>query len=368
MFKEKKNIVRLVLFLMAAGLAVFSFTYGVVQLGHRESGYQTIDYENTHGDVLYKSGLTLRYWAEGSSAEIRELTANVKKVYSDSLWRNYAYLDARETYEGFVNLATLNNSPGESFVLPETLARILLDAWDKTGRNEGYSVLAGVMYDEWQTLLYLDDATGFDPSENAAQAERLEALAAWTAPDSGLTLEIETAADGTVTACLQVPDDYAKLLAEMETDAPTLDLNLMHDAYLMDLVAEDLRSAGYTDAVLFSKTGLCLMLRPDEYLQVYLRTEDKEPALTAQGPAASVRFAAGERLGDGYGSYMLNGLKRHYWFDARTGGFRNLVDTAVMTGPPDAAALSWELIRLNCSEDPGKLEQAEGIRCTWTPQ
>lgn len=368
MFKEKKNIVRLILFLMAAGLAVFAFTNGVLQLGHRESGYQAIDYETAYGHVLYKSGISLRYWAEGESSQIRELTSAVQKVYSESLYRNYMMLDARETYENVTNLATLNNSPGERFTLPETLAQVLLDAWDKTGRNEGYSVLAGVMYDEWQTLLYLDDATGFDPSENAAQAERLEALAAWTAPDSGLTLEIETAADGTVTACLQVPDDYAKLLAEMETDAPTLDLNLMHDAYLMDLVAEDLRSAGYTDAVLFSKTGLCLMLRPDEYLQVYLRTEDKEPALTAQGPAASVRFTAGERLGDGYGSYMLNGLKRHYWFDARTGGFRNLVDTAVMTGPPDAAALSWELIRLNCSEDPGKLEQAEGIRCTWTPQ
>ena len=34
MFKEKKNIVRLILFLMAAGLAVFAFTYGI----HEVSG------------------------------------------------------------------------------------------------------------------------------------------------------------------------------------------------------------------------------------------------------------------------------------------------------------------------------------------
>ena len=191
MFKEKKNIVRLILFLMAAGLAVFAFTNGVLQLGHRESGYQAIDYETAYGHVLYKSGISLRYWAEGDSSKIRELTTAVQKVYSESLYRNYMMLDARETYESVTNLATLNKSPGESFVLPETLARILRDAWKKTERNEGYSVLAGVMYDEWQTLLYLDDALEFDPSADAARAEFLKTLAAWTAPDSGVTLEME---------------------------------------------------------------------------------------------------------------------------------------------------------------------------------
>lgn len=368
MFKEKKNVVRLVLFLLAAGLAVYAFTSGVAQLGHRESGYQTIDYKNTHGDVLYKSGLTLLYWAEGDSAHIRELTADVREVYSDSLWRNLMMLDAREIYEGVVNLAMLNSSPGEPVVLPAALALVLRDALEKTEKNEGYSLLAGVMYDEWQTLLYLEDAAEADPSVNADQAARLQALAARTAAEDGPALELKTNADGTVTACLHIPEDYAGMLSGMETDAPVLDLNLMHDAYLMDLVAEDLRSAGYTDAVLYSKSGLCLMLRPDEYLQVYLRAEDKEPVLSARGPAASVRFAAGECLSDGYGAYTLNGLKRHYWFDARTGGFRNLVDTAAMTGPPEAAALAWELIRLNCSEDPEQVKQPEGIRCEWTPQ
>lgn len=368
MFKEKKNIVRLVLFLLAAGTAVWGFTYGVARLGHKESGYQTITYEDTHGDVLYRSGLTLLYWAEGDSGTIRELTSAVRKVYSDSLWRNYTLLDARETYEGITNLASVNACPGEKTVLSGTLAEVLKDAWEKTEKNEGYSVLAGVLYDEWQTLLYLEDPSGDDPSADPAKAERLETLSAWTAPDSGLTLETETAEDGTFTVCLQMPEGYRKTLEEMETEAPTLDLNLMHDAYLMDLVAADLRAAGYTDGVLFSRSGFSLMLRTGDTLQVFLRQDDKEPVLTAQGPAASVRFAAGERLSDGYGAYTVNSLKRHYWFDARTGGFRNLVDTAVMAGPPDAAALAWELIRLNCSEDPGQVRQPEGIRCEWTRQ
>ena len=368
MFKDKKIIVRLVLFLLFAGLAVWGITHGVVLIGHRESGYQTIAYEDTHGDILYKSGLILRYWAEGSSAEIRELTADVKKAYSDSLYRNYMLLDARETYDGVVNLATINAQPGEKVVLPAVLAEILQDAWEKTKKNEGYSVLAGALYDEWQTLLYLEDASEFDPSVNAAEAGRMKALSAWTAPDSSLALELETAADGTVTACLYLPEGYVQALSDMEITAPTLDLNLMHGACLMDLVAEDLRTAGYTDAVLYSKNGLCLMLRTGEMLQTYLREDDKQPALTAEGPVASAYFAAGEPLSDGYGGYILNGLKRHYWFDVRTGDFRNLVDRAVMNGPPDASALAWELIRLNCSENPEQMERPETINCIWMQQ
>ena len=368
MFKEKKNIVRLVLFLLAAGIAVYAFANGVSQMGHRESGYQTISYGDSHGDVLYKSGLTLLYWAEGDSAAIRELTAAVQKVYADSLYRNYMLLDARETYEGITNLATVNEQAGEKVSLTGVLAEVVKDALEKTERNEGYSMLSGVLYDEWQTLLYLDDPSAYDPSVNAEQAECLKALSAWTAPDSGLTLETEAAGDGSVTVCLRLPEDYRKMLSEMETEAPTLDLNLMHDAYLMDLVAADLRMAGYTEGVLFSQSGFSLMLRETETLQAFLRKEDKEPALETKGPAASVRFAAGERFSDGFGAYTLGTLKRHSWFDARTGDFRNKVDKAVLAGPPDAAALAWELIRLNCSEDPGQVKQPDGIRCVWTKQ
>lgn len=368
MFKEKKNIVRLVLFLLAAGFAVWCFTGGVIRLGHRESGYQTISYEDTHGDVLYKSGLTLRYWAEGSSAEIRELTEAVRKTWSDSLYRNLILLDARNEYEGFTNLATVNRQAGTPVTVPEPLAAVLTDALKKTAKNEGYSLLAGVMYDEWQTLLYLEDAAEADPSVNPEQARRLQELSTWTAAENGPTLEIGKTADGTATACLNLPEGYRQLLAEMETKAPTLDLNLMHDAYLMDLVGEDLRRAGYTEGVIYSQSGFCLMLRERETLRVYLREDDPRPALTAKGPAASVRFAAGEPLNSGYGAYTVNGLKRHYWFDARTGDFRNLVDTAVLTGGPDTAALAWELIRLNCSEDPAQMETPENIRCIWTKQ
>ena len=79
-----------------------------------------------------------------------------------------------------------------------------------------------------------------------------------------------------------------------------------------------------------------------------------------------IRFAAGELRSDGYGAYTVNGLKRHYWFDARTGGFRDRVDQAVMAGPARAVDLAWEMIRLNCAEDPGTVDFPDDIQCVWT--
>ena len=108
------SVRRLILFILFAVLAVGSFTYGVIQLGRRESGYQTIETRDAYGDVLFRSGLTLRYWAEGTSADIRELTGRVSGVYSDSLYSHFRLLDPDQTWEGVTNLASLNRNPGQA--------------------------------------------------------------------------------------------------------------------------------------------------------------------------------------------------------------------------------------------------------------
>ena len=77
MLRKPKKVIRLVLFLFAAALAVFSFTYGVKMIGHKDPGWQTIEADVQKGHVTYTVGLTLQYWAEGSGAEIRSERAHV---------------------------------------------------------------------------------------------------------------------------------------------------------------------------------------------------------------------------------------------------------------------------------------------------
>ena len=366
MLRDRKNRIRLVLFILAILTAVGSFTTWAIKLGHRESGYQTIVYENTHADVLYRTGISMIYWAEGNAADIRTLSNTVQRIYSDSLYRNFIQLDSAEVYAETENIAALNRHPGEEIRIPDRLAGVLRDALEKTGADEGYSAFAGALYDEWERLLYLDEPQNADPANSPEEAERIARIAGAVRPENGIRLTLSEGEGGT-TACLTVPEEYRRLAEELEISAPVLDLNLLRDAYLMDLVAEEMKAAGYPDYVLFSKSGLALTARAKETLIVSVMKDGEAAAtLSAAGPAASIRFAAGELRSDGYGAYTVNGLKRHYWFDARTGGFRDAVDQAVMAGPARAVDLAWEMIRLNCAEDPGTVNIPDEIQCVWT--
>ncbi len=346
MKKPSGSAPRLILFLCFALLAVGSFTWGVVQLGHRERGYQTIDTDDAYGDVLFRAGLTLRYWAEGSSAEIRDLTERVSRVYSDSLYTHFRLLDPDQVYDGITNLASLNASPGEVLPVPSRLAAVLRDALEKTEQGIGYSVLAGPLFREWQTLLYLEDPEPFDPLNSLEEAERLKSLTGALRDPSAASLALSESKDQTF-ACLQVAPFLSDLMNALELSAPVLDLALLHDAYLMDLVAEDLLAAGYDQGVLYSRSGLTRCLRPGETLSVVPDNTHPANVLSASAPAAAARFSATEKWDQGYGAYAIGKTFRHAWIDVRRGEpAASLPQTALIASDETAVSVSWRMLQL----------------------
>ena len=366
MLRNPKTVIRLVLFLLAAALAVFSFTYGVQQFGHREPGWQTVEADARKGYVTYTGGLTLQYWAEGSSAEIRDLTERVKTVYSDSLYRNVELLDARKTYEDSVNLASVNEQEGQVVTVSKTLARVLTEALAKTEENAGYSVFAGALTGEWQTLLYLDNPSDFDPAVNRDQADRIARLTALVNAPGTFSLEIQEKGEE-AEICLRTSPEYQKAAEEMEITAPVLDLGILRDAVLMDLVAEDLREAGFTECVLYSKSGLSMLLGTGRTLTVFPEGDERpEASLTVGGPAVTACFSASMAGSEGYGAYETAGFKRHAFFDARTGDFRNRIEDAVVAGNGIMAADAvWQLVLLNCAEDPDSVSWPDNMNGRW---
>lgn len=369
MLRKPKKVIRLVFFLFAVALAVFSFTYGVKMIGHKEPGWQTIEADIQKGHVTYTGGLTLRYWAEGSSAGIRDLTERVKNVYSDSLYRNVELLDARNIYEDSVNLAYVNEQEGRTVTVSKRLAQVLAKALAKTEENAGYSVFAGALNGEWQTLLYLEDPQDFDPAVNADQADRISRLTALINTSGTFALEI-TEKGEEAEICLRVSPAYQKAAEEMEMTAPVLDLGVLRDAVLMDLVAEDLREAGFTEGVLFSKSGLSMLLGPGRTLTVFPEEDERpETSLTVSGPAVTVRFSASMPDSEGYGAYETAGLKRHAYYDVRTGDFRNLIEDAVIAGSGITAEEAvWQLVLLNCAEDPESVSWPDNMNGRWILQ
>lgn len=369
MFRNPKIVIRLILFILAFALAVFSFTYGVKQIGHREPGWQTIEVDAQKGHVTYTGGLTFMYWAEGSDAAIRELSDNVKKVYSDALYRNVELLDARNTYEDSVNLASLNEREGQVVTVSERLGKVLKEALNQTRENAGYSVFAGALWNEWQTLLYLDEPQPFDPAVNEEQAAKIRKLVELiNAPD---TFSLEITEKGSETeVCFRTTPEYRQVMEELEITAPALDLGIMRDAVLMDLVAEDLCAAGYTEGVLYSKTGLAVLCGKGRTLTVFPEEDERpETSLTVTGPAVTLRFSASEPGTDNYGAYEAAGMKRHAFFDTRTGDFHNRIEDAVIAGEGISARETVrQMLLLNCAEDPETVSWPYSMRGIWTLQ
>ena len=369
MLKNRKNIIRLILFLLAAALAVFSFTWGVVQMGHKDPGWQTIDINLQQGHILYRSGVTCRYWAAGSSAEIRALTENVRNAYTDSLLRNFQLLDADNTWDGVVNLASLNQHPGETLLLSDALGDMLLRALEKTEKKEGYSLLAGPLYREWQNLVYLKDPLEFDPLNSPEEQEKLRRITELLNRPDTARLSLEKRPEG-YAACLTLSPEWLALQEELELTAPVLDLGLLHDALLIDRVAEDLAALGYTAGMLMTESGYARILRPGLSWVVSLQNRSSDPdVVTVSSPAASAFFAADLPFSDGYGSYSADGHWRHLWCDARTGGFADQVLRAALavTGGT-AEETAWQLIRLVCAPDPASLAFPGDLSVSWIPQ
>ena len=137
---------RVVAFVLALIVGITAFGVGIRQIANREPGYYEITAVRDETAPLYSNGISLYCYFGGESSAIKEKLQASEALYSEALGRIYRLLDPRETYDGYVNLATLNQHPGETMALPEELFFALTDALERT-EGQAYSVLNGAMRD-----------------------------------------------------------------------------------------------------------------------------------------------------------------------------------------------------------------------------
>ncbi len=250
--KPKHLAVRIALFAAFFLLAVGAFAYGVVGYGHQEEGYQSISTSADEEEPNYASGFTLQYYFEGRSDAIKQQMKQVSEVYSTALKRAYKLLDKNNAYDGYNNLYTLNIEPGHPVVVSAELYAVLQDAYDKTCQNQAYSLFSGAVNDHWNSILYSDDPQNFDPAVNEEERERLETLTAATMNRENFTLIF---GEGN-TITFTVSDAYQKVLASCEFEGNVLDVGMLHDAYVVSIVANALEDAGFTEGYLTTESGI----------------------------------------------------------------------------------------------------------------
>ena len=189
--KQKKPWPRIIAFLIAVGIAIASFTIGIMQYAHRETGYYEVGYSNAANAEVYDSGVHLLYYAEGGSSFIRQHLNEVQRVFSDDLLQYYRLLSAEKTYEGLNNIAALNAAPEQALKLDAVLYAVLKDAYARHEMQEGYHLFSGVLHTEWQSLRYLEEPEQTDPLLNDDEAEFLKVLTSQLARKEQFSLEFD---------------------------------------------------------------------------------------------------------------------------------------------------------------------------------
>ena len=360
--KQKKPWPRIIAFLIAVGIAIASFTIGVMQYAHRETGYYEVGYSNAANAEVYDSGVHLLYYAEGGSSFIRQHLNEVQRVFSDDLLQYYRLLSAEKTYEGLNNIAALNAAPEQALKVDAVLYAVLKDAYARHEMQEGYHLFSGVLHTEWQSMRYLEEPEQTDPLLNDDEAEFLKVLTSQLARKEQFSLEFD---DNNSTVTLHISEEYRNWTEQNEIEAPVLDLNLLHDAYLLQLVAMQMTAQGYTDGYLYTESGISISLGKQGNMEYSLYAVGESGvetiAVTAlQQPAAFCSFTVVSPTEERYGYYKIElegkPYYRHPYVNVKNGSFSNVLMTAALGGTSEQAVdLAYVMLVLN------SLESAEAV-------
>lgn len=329
---SKKHLgLRIALTAIALAVAVFAFTYAVVRIGHKDPGYQTIEAKADAEALTYNKAVAFRYWFGGSSNEIKRGINALTEVYTPILAAAYKQLDHQNEYSGCNSIASLNRNQGSVVALSKELYSVLKDAYGRTVENKGYNMFAGDLYAEWESILILEEPDTFDPANNPDQAARISAIASMVSDLSNFSLEFVD--DNECTVRFSVSEEYKRFCKEFEIESVPLDLNLLHDAYMLRWIADALFDEGCRTGYLYTAEGLVLCLDPSGTLSydMYTLENGRETAYASvnlEDPFSATTFTA-FGMGSLYG-YNLGNLYRHLYFDVRTGDFTNILMSATV--------------------------------------
>ena len=256
-FKNKKNVIRLVMFVLAFAIAVSAFAIGISQWTRKDPGYYSISVLSDEALPAYAAGIHLDYYLTGSSNEIRVQENQLKEDFMFMMKDTFRRLDCSNTYDGIDSVGYINRSVGKTVQADAELLDILEDAYEKTRAGRGYNMFAGIYYRFWDSLLYSMDPSSLDPAVNAEQANLLKSIGDLTDTLSNFTLDIDRE-KGTVR--FDYAEEIRQLIEEYDFESTVLDLNVLHDAYRLDLLKQKLEAKGWTNGRLYTDDGLSVSL------------------------------------------------------------------------------------------------------------
>lgn len=245
---EEHSTLRLWLTVGLILVAAVAFTYGVMNLLGRSSGWTEIRASSSYEESC-AGELTFQYelGAAGMNAgmEYRE----IEPLYTQAAADAYRIFHATETFADLGNLAAVNASPNETV----TVDPALYEALELLDRQGGRYLYLAPVYAQYRNLFAcLDeaDAAAYDPGQSQETADWFREMAAFASDPEAVSLELL----GNHQVRLRVSDAYLSYAQENAVSA-FIDLYWMTNAFAVDYIAGVLLENGYTYGNISSYDG-----------------------------------------------------------------------------------------------------------------
>ncbi len=236
---------RFIAFVLCLALGLSALGFGIYSLLTTEPGRARI--EATTNEAYVAGDFVFDYLlGEGATAQRKALTT----LYTQQCLDLGRLFDNTQTYEECPNnLCYINTHPGEAVQVDPRL----YGAFERLEKADDRTIYLGVL-EAYCLNLYFDRGT--DPFAEPETKDTLEQLTEFA--QTGAELELL----GENTVRLEVSPEYAELAGELGLDC-YLGFGWLQSAFILDYMAEELSSRGYTQGIISSRDGYTRSLGGD---------------------------------------------------------------------------------------------------------
>lgn len=335
---------RLILALVFLLAGAFLIAYSVGNLSSREAGWSRIE-AGSSGLNCSDDFVFLYCLGEGEVSATEENKA-ISAEYTSATEYAFRMFTNDVAYENVHNMYYISRHPNEEMEIDDVLYR----AFSLIRESGDRSIYLAPVYEQYNGLFYCTEeyqAQEYDPYRNPDLADYYAAIAGF-ANDAGM-VNLELLGENRI--CLRVADEYLSFAAENEIKS-FIDFYWMKNAFIIDYLAEEMLSAGYSRGCISSTDGFTRNLDGSGELYAYTFYHREGSRVY---PAADVRYAGpsamvylrdyGQYDGQPYYYAYSNGEIRTPYLDVGDGFCKSAVsDLVCHSGEADCSQILLRMI------------------------
>ena len=244
---EKNVKLKIIALIVLLVIGLGSIAYAIYSFVTEEPGWRRIDI--TGGNSMIKEELIFNYnLGQGEQSATTEFK-QVSAIYTKSINHAYELFDIYQEYAGKVNLCTLNKTPDMAHKVDPALYK----AFELVEQSNNRAIYLAPMYAEYRNLFFSDNdivAGEQDPNISETADEYARKVASFASDPEAV--QVELLQNNSVK--LKVSDEYRRFANEYGIEY-FIDFSWLTNAFIIDYVADQLISSGYTFGNITSYDG-----------------------------------------------------------------------------------------------------------------